>query len=570
MELKILCKRIDPTLLDGKFTTGEDSADIIGITLARKYGIHDLSEFSFRITASNGGENAAIQFLEMDSFNEDYVHLLWTVTSSFTALTGKITLTLTGFNPDKSVTVKFKSRQFTINSDETLEFLSPPEIAEKILEQMQIELKSNRDLIDKKFSEYKIEVATNEKTGVIKSGNDISVGNDGTVTVNSVKGKTLGKSVPENAVFTDTLYTLPKATTDTLGGIKADGNTITVSNDGTISAKEVQNLTVQVAHPNNFLIYDNAGKPSVMVAIPKFYLDEVIDGASHTVHPAFIINGVEQDVIYISKYKNIVEEGRAYSLPMKKPQTNVNFDTAYEYCKSKGAGWHLMTNAEWAAIALWCKKNGTIPKGNNYYGRDFSEKNLPQKSIPCSYFNNNVSNVLTGSGPENWYHDGTFAGIADLSGNLWELLSGLRLQNGEIQILANNDAADCNNSISEDSPLWKAILSNGTLVDIGESGTLKYSSSMTAVQFSNITVSPDATGNGKVLLEALGLIPHVNSLSSDYNGNAVWINITDERFPKRGSDWTQGELGGLFALNWVQPHSVGNIYYGFRCAYYKV
>lgn len=78
-----------------------------------------------------------------------------------------------------------------------------------------------------------------------------------------------------------------------------------------------------------------------MVAIPKFYLDEVNDGASHTVHPAFIINGVEQDLIYISKYQNIVENGRAYSLPMKNPQTGMNFDQAYDYCKAKGA---------WAAL----------------------------------------------------------------------------------------------------------------------------------------------------------------------------------------------------------------------------
>ena len=47
---------------------------------------------------------------------------------------------------------------------------------------------------------------------------------------------TLGKSVPSNAVFTDTKYTLPKATTSTLGGVMADGNTITIDSSGKISA----------------------------------------------------------------------------------------------------------------------------------------------------------------------------------------------------------------------------------------------------------------------------------------------------------------------------------------------
>ena len=47
---------------------------------------------------------------------------------------------------------------------------------------------------------------------------------------------TLGKSVPSNAVFTDTVYTLPKATTSALGGVMIDGSTITMDSSGKISA----------------------------------------------------------------------------------------------------------------------------------------------------------------------------------------------------------------------------------------------------------------------------------------------------------------------------------------------
>ena len=47
---------------------------------------------------------------------------------------------------------------------------------------------------------------------------------------------TLGKSVPSNAVFTDTVYTLPKATTSALGGVMIDGSTITMDSRGKISA----------------------------------------------------------------------------------------------------------------------------------------------------------------------------------------------------------------------------------------------------------------------------------------------------------------------------------------------
>lgn len=346
-----------------------------------------------------------------------------------------------------------------------------------------------------------------------------------------------------------------------------------VKNDPNV---DLSNLMTQIAHPNNFLIYDDIGKPSTMVAIPKFYLDEVIDGASHTVHPAFIINGVEQDVIYISKYQNVVENGRAYSLPMKNPQTNVTFDQAYNYCKAKGAGWHLMTNAEWAAIALWCKKNSTMPKGNNNYGKDISE--TLTKAIPATKGSDGKTNkVLTGSGNADWYHDGTYAGIADLNGNVWEWVSGLCLVNGEIQIFADNDAADWNNSISADSSAWKAIMSDGTLVTPNAADTLKYdwaSSKITlsktittqedaqkATMFENLGLASGVTA--PPLLKVLGLYPDSTGYVDDY----MYINNVDERLSLRGGYWDNGALSGVFALSLAGPRPFAGSFVGFRAAY---
>lgn len=85
-------------------------------------------------------------------------------------------------------------------------------------------------------SDFTLPVASAETLGGIKSGGDIAVSEIGGVTVNSVNGKTVGKDVPENAVFTDTVYTLPKATISVLGGVKPDGTTITINSDGIISA----------------------------------------------------------------------------------------------------------------------------------------------------------------------------------------------------------------------------------------------------------------------------------------------------------------------------------------------
>ncbi|MDE7288467.1 MAG: hypothetical protein K2N71_03045, partial [Oscillospiraceae bacterium] len=52
----------------------------------------------------------------------------------------------------------------------------------------------------------------------------------------TVGGFTVGTNVPANAKFTDTVYTLPKATSSVLGGVKVDGTTITADAGGVISA----------------------------------------------------------------------------------------------------------------------------------------------------------------------------------------------------------------------------------------------------------------------------------------------------------------------------------------------
>lgn len=52
----------------------------------------------------------------------------------------------------------------------------------------------------------------------------------------TVGGFTVGTNVPSNAKFTDTVYTLPKASASVLGGVRVDGTTITANASGIISA----------------------------------------------------------------------------------------------------------------------------------------------------------------------------------------------------------------------------------------------------------------------------------------------------------------------------------------------
>ena len=238
MELKVICKRLITQDLDGNITEGEYGADVVGITVPRMYGDHDLSEFSFRLTAvSKANETVAEQVLDMDGITDEIIHLLWEVTYDFTVSSGEVTLILAGINTENTVQVKFISQPVLINDDARLDFLESPTILEQAYNQIQLEVQRVIDGIENGdiTGTAVIEPATEEKLGGVLSGGDIAVDENGAVTVNSVNGKTVGTDVPEDAVFTDTVYTLPTASTTVKGGVMVDGTTVTADENGVIS-----------------------------------------------------------------------------------------------------------------------------------------------------------------------------------------------------------------------------------------------------------------------------------------------------------------------------------------------
>lgn len=137
---------------------------------------------------------------------------------------------------------------------------------------------------------------------------------------------------------------------------------------------DVQTAYAKIGTTAANALQSNAGKPSVMVRIPKMTYAQLGMGESTALFPAFIINGQEVDEIYISKYLNIVQNGRAYSLPGVDPAASMNFDQARSYCEAKGDGWHCMTRMEWGLLMRICEMQGFIPLGNNNYGKHSSEQ----------------------------------------------------------------------------------------------------------------------------------------------------------------------------------------------------
>ena len=357
---------------------------------------------------------------------------------------------------------------------------------------------------------------------------------------------------------------------------------------------DLTDLAVKMIAPNNHVIVDETDLPSVMVYIPKFKLSDVLTAGDSSTHPAFIVNGTEIPGFYISKYQNCVQSGVAYSLPAQDPANTINLDNSIARCEAKGNGWHLTTAAEWAAIALWCKKNGFQPLGNNNYGKDASESNY--RAIP-TYINgsNQICRVATGTGPLTWYHDKTLGGIADLNGNVSEWVGGIRLVWGELQILENNNAADPDNPQNNTSTAWKAIkASDGTLVtpecsvnDAGQtvsgntvkldfaSSKWKFSTSIANPQsdwksclFGDVSADSSISDAAKLLLRALALLPDDGAQVSDYEGDYVyWNHNVSERCVSRGGGWNNGAGAGVFSLSGGNDRSNTSGSLGFRSAY---
>lgn len=300
----------------------------------------------------------------------------------------------------------------------------------------------------------------------------------------------------------------------------------------------------------NEVIFDNRGIPDIMVT---FTPDEL--GL-----PA-VLKGRKVEAYLIGKYPATLIDGVPYSLPLQKPAVNVNHDDAIRLCEAKGPGWHLITNDEWAALAHQSRKNGTLPRGNTNSGKSHSHPEETGTTYEGGY-----GKTLTGSGPVTWNHDHTAEGVADMCGNVWEHVGGIRFVDGKVQVIPNNEAA-AGADQSEGSPEWTNLYTEDGdpiyyNVDDGAITLQPYEpeeKDYDGVRFTWLRTH-DLDVPDKLI--ELGLYPADGYEGTDY----FWLDSDGERCVYRGGSWNNGADAGVFYLYGSHARSSSDADIGFRPA----
>lgn len=383
---------------------------------------------------------------------------------------------------------------------------------------------------------------------------------------------------------------------------------------GTYDLELKESVEFLTNNTNTVLFDEEENIPSIMVKINKGYSRDVLEGGIlkstdsrnavtqiiDRVHPAFKVGEVQVETVYVSKYPNIIYNGKPYSLPLKGPTNKWTYSISQleTLCKAKGENWGLMPNSLWAYIALLTKKLRTNIGGNTAFGKNEEYPSeygyITDTDLTDQYY----GRTMYGSGNLSWSHDNTLNGIFDLCGNQPEKVSGFRIYGGEIQVIPF-----ANTILDYTSADWKALQSVSTGdAYTAPTATTTFATSNTA-RYNTTSQSPFAlavdmgqnefvrrtTSSGSTIeFEAIEQMKDSNAIiipqecyellicpqaGVSYNNDVFSGICTAENYvavPKRGGSHRDRLKSGLFNVNFINSNTTDSNLRCFRSVYYDI
>ncbi|MDU9591533.1 MULTISPECIES: hypothetical protein [unclassified Vibrio] len=265
-------------------------------------------------------------------------------------------------------------------------------------------------------------------------------------------------------------------------------------------------------------------------------------------------DGSYRPYVDVAVYQASSKGGKATSQADKDPWAFISADTARARCVELNANSMMMSQEIWAMLCWNMISQGFQPRGNTEYGRSHSNKNefgrRADGRVPDD--RNGYARTLTGSGPESWRHDGTIFGVADMVGNVWEWVDGMKMVSGQFIVAEYTGQPEAE---------WLA-----TGVYISETGQFTSVAPSTLNSGSQVWGSmPKASGYaGNERLQRLMIEPI--ACTSVLSGRFYW-NLDGERFPFRGGFWDDASDAGPAALFCSLPRSYTSSDVGFRSAF---
>ena len=230
--------------------------------------------------------------------------------------------------------------------------------------------------------------------------------------------------------------------------------------------------------------------------------------------------------------------GVAASQPGLAPWGGQTWPAAKAKAEALGANWRLLSVWDWALLWMLCTASSYTPGGNTAYGRNASATwqvgRRTDAGTPGT--TTGTPSTLSGSGPVQWRHDGTLAGIADLLGNVTKWIDGVKYVSGSVYLAPSNQYLGDEDDWGDES--W-ALTNN--------------------VQFSTIN---GATASQKIKRALLATSAGLTAPA----GN-VYSASTSTRMLSRGGSWTSGSGAGFGALIASSDKSTAQASAGFIPVY---